>query len=63
MAKATPPAVEQKLDEVISLLQHILALELARLGVTQEGIGKHLRIAKADVVAMLKGIKKENLTS
>ena len=63
MAKVTPPAVEQKLDDVIRLLQCILARDLARSGVTQEAIGKHLRIAKAEVGPMVKGIKKEKLAT
>jgi predicted transcriptional regulator len=50
--------IEQKLDEAIGLLQHLLALELAREGVTQQVIAKHIHVAKATVVNMLKGVKK-----
>jgi Mn-dependent DtxR family transcriptional regulator len=51
--------IEKKLDTVIDLLRHLLALELARAGATQADIGKHLHVAKASVVEMLKGLKKE----
>jgi hypothetical protein len=57
--KSTGDATEQKLDTIIGLLQHLLALELARSGVTQEKIGKHLHVAKVAVVEMMDGIKKE----
>jgi predicted transcriptional regulator len=59
MAKDTNQTIEKKLDAVIELLQHLLALELSKNGVTQEVIGKRLHVAKATVVEMLKGIKKE----
>jgi len=59
MAKDTNQTNEKKLDTVIELLQHLLALELTRSGVTQEVIGKRLHVAKATVVEMLKGVKKE----
>lgn len=58
MARNENSTAEQKLDTIISLLQHLLVLELARSGLTQEAIGKHLRIAKATVVKMLHGVKK-----
>jgi len=51
--------IEPKLDTIISLLRQLLALELARSGVSKEAIGKQLHIAKATVVSMLKDIKKE----
>lgn len=51
--------VEEKLDRVIELLQHLLALELAKGGVTQAAIGKHLKVAKSSVVKMLKDFKKD----
>ncbi|KKR53887.1 MAG: hypothetical protein UT90_C0004G0072 [Parcubacteria group bacterium GW2011_GWA1_40_21] len=60
MEKNTNQTVEKKLDAVIGLLQHLVALELSKSGVTQEVIGKRLHVAKATVVEMLKGIKKEN---
>lgn len=51
--------IEDKLDTVIGLLQHLIAIELSKEGMTQENIGKSLRVAKATVVKMLKGTKKE----
>jgi predicted transcriptional regulator len=57
--KSTGNATEQKLDTIIDLLQHLVVLQLADRGVTQERIGKHLHVAKAAVVDMMDGIKKE----
>ena len=51
--------IEKKLDVVIELLQNLLALELSKGGVTQDVISKRLHVAKATVVEMLKGVKKE----
>lgn len=51
--------IEAKLDTVIDLLRHLLALELSKSGVPRDVIGKHLHIAKASVVEMLVGVKKE----
>lgn len=51
--------IEKKLDVVIELLQNLLALELSKGGVTQDIIAKRLHVAKATVVEMLKGVKKE----
>jgi len=59
MGKDKNQIIEKKLDTVIELLQHIVALELAKSGMTQEAIGKRLHITKATVVKMLKGVKKE----
>ena len=49
--------LENKADTAIGLLQHLLALELAREGVSQQAIAKHLHVATARVSAMLKGVK------
>jgi hypothetical protein len=49
--------IEQKLDTMIDLLQHLLVLELARGGTSKQAIAKHLRLAKATVVSMTKGVK------
>ena len=57
MAKAPRPVVEQKLDEIIRLLKHLLAVELARTGMPKDAIGRNLKVAQADVVALLKGAK------
>ena len=59
MAEKIEKTVEKKLNIMIELLQHLLALELFKQGVTQEMIGKHLHVAKARVVELLKGVKKE----
>ena len=62
MAKNNPKDdINQKLDTIIKLLQHELAIQLYRNGVTQEDIRKHLHVAKAVVVKMVKGVKKEKL--
>jgi predicted transcriptional regulator len=58
MARTENSTAEQKLDAIVGLLQNLLALELARSGLTQEAIGKHLHVAKATVVKMLQGVKK-----
>lgn len=50
--------LEEKLDMTIGLLQHLLVLELAREGVPQQAIAKHLRVATASVNRMLKGTKR-----
>ena len=50
----------QKLDTVIGLLRHLIAIELSVRGVPKQQIGKHLSVAKAKVVQMLKGIKDEH---
>lgn len=51
--------VEKKLDVVIALLNHIIAVELYRGGATQDDICKSLHIHKTNVGKMLKGIKKD----
>lgn len=50
--------LEKKVDAAIGLMQHLLAIELAREGVPIQTIAKHLHLAKATVVAMLKGVQK-----
>jgi transposase-like protein len=51
--------VEEKLDTIIELLKHLVAVELARGGVPQTKIAKRVRLATATVNKMLQGIKKE----
>jgi hypothetical protein len=58
MARKPNATVEQRLDEAVGLLRHLLAIELAREGVTQQAIAKHIRVAKATVVNMPKGVKR-----
>lgn len=57
--KEAPSKVEDKLDEVIGLLQYLVALELSKAGVPQSTIGKHLHVAKASVVQMLRGVSRQ----
>lgn len=49
----------KKLITIEKTLQHLLALELYKLNVSQADIGKHLGIAKGSVNKMLKGVKKQ----
>jgi len=58
MDKNSNAALEKKLDTIIGLLQHMLALQLASQGVRQTEIGKHIHVATAKVGKMLKGTKK-----
>ena len=45
-------------DSQVELLTKILMIELFKLGVSQEDIGKKLRIQKVTVNNFLKGIKR-----
>jgi hypothetical protein len=51
-------ATEEKLDIVIDLLKHLLAVELARSGVKQTVIAKHVHVATAKMGKMLQGVQK-----
>ena len=51
--------IQKKLDTIIDLLRHLVALEFSKRGVSRDIIGKRLHIAKSTVVEMLKGIKSE----
>ena len=51
-------AIAEKLDTVIELLRHSLALQLSKDGVPVKDIAKSLHVAKATVVNMLKGVRK-----
>lgn len=53
-----PDDISGKLDTVIELLRHILAVKLHQGNVPKGVIGKKLHIAKSSVVKMLQGIKK-----
>ena len=59
MDKNKNQVVEKKLDSVIELLRHILALDLSRSGISMPEIAKRLHVATATVVKMLKGTRKE----
>ena len=58
MAKGAA-SLESFMGESVRLLQTLVARDMARSGVTQEEIGKHLHIAKAEVGPMVRGIKKK----
>ncbi len=57
--KQVPDEISQKLDSIIDLLKQSLAIQLYKSGASKEVIGKHLHIAKASVVTMLKGVTRE----
>ena len=59
MAKDRDEVLDEKLDSVISLLRHLLVLQLADRGVTQQAIAKHIRASKSTVVEMLRGVKQD----
>jgi len=59
MPKSGMQSTDEKLDKAIELLKHLLALELAREGVSRQAIAKHIGVATAKVTSMLKGIKNE----
>jgi predicted transcriptional regulator len=58
MPRHRKTTVDEKLDEAIDLLKHLLALELAREGVRRQSIARHIGVATATVGKMLKGVKK-----
>jgi predicted transcriptional regulator len=58
MPKARNTSTEEKLDKAIELLKHLLALELAREGVSRQVIAKQIGVATATVSEMLKGVKR-----
>ena len=51
--------IGKQITAIEKLLQHLLAVELYKLDMTQEDIGKQLGIAKGSVNKLLKGIKKQ----
>lgn len=55
--KNSDTELAKKLDTIIGLLQHMLALQLASRGVRQTEIGKHIHVATATVGKMLKGVR------
>jgi Mn-dependent DtxR family transcriptional regulator len=55
----TDELIDKKLDTIIDLLRHLVALQLSKAGVSRDVIGKRLHVAKSTVVEMLKGIKSE----
>lgn len=59
MPKQADCDIGSKIDTAIELLQYLVAIQLWKAGVTQGAIGKHLHVAKAKVVMMLRGVKRE----
>lgn len=55
--KSSDTGLEEKLDTIVGLLQHMLALQLVSRGVKQTEIGKHIHVATATVGKMLKGVR------
>lgn len=49
----------EKLDEIIRLLQFNVAIELMKLGLSQQQIAKSLGVATVAVNNMLKGAKRD----
>ena len=49
--------IENKIDRIIYLLEHLLALELNKTNLARNGIRTHLVIDKKKVNKMLNGIK------
>jgi len=47
--------IPKKLDRMIYLLEYLLTLELSKTALNWSEIGKHIRIEKARINAMLKG--------
>ena len=58
MRKHQDTVIEQKLDSVIDLLKHLVALELAKEGLSKQAIAKQISVAKATVVKMTRGVKR-----
>lgn len=52
--------IEQKLDTIIELLKHSLAIQLAQSRVKQTVIAKHIRVANAKVGKLLQGVKRSD---
>lgn len=57
--KTSNEGVDTRLDIMIELLKHNLAIQLYKSGASKDVIGRHLHIAKASVVKMLKGVNRE----
>ena len=60
MNKKDESDTAEKLNLIVELLRQSLAIELYKSGASKEVIGKHLHVAKASVVKMLKGVSKED---
>ena len=51
----------EKFDTVITLLNHLLAIQLYKSGATMDEICKNLHIRKTTVVTMLRGVKRRRI--
>lgn len=51
--------INKKLDVIIELLKQTVAIQLYKSEASKDVIGRHLHIAKASVVKMLKGVGRE----
>jgi predicted transcriptional regulator len=60
MPRVKGVSTDEKLDKAIELMKHLLAIELAREGVSRQVIAKHIGVATATVGQMLKGIKRND---
>jgi DNA-binding transcriptional regulator LsrR (DeoR family) len=54
-----PDKISKSLDDIKKLLQQSLAIQLYKGGATQDEIAKNLKITKATINQMVKGINKE----
>ena len=51
----------KSLDEIKKLIQHSIAIQLYCAGATQDEITKSLRVTKATINQMVKGVKKDKI--
>ena len=57
--KESSDEINKKLDVIVELLRQSVAIQLYKNGASKDVIGRHLHIAKASVVKMLKGVDRE----
>lgn len=62
MTKTSNPisSLEKKLDRIVFLLEHLLAIALNDTNLDRNGIRAHLGVDKAKVNRMLNGVQKGN---
>jgi len=49
--------IEQKLDKIILLLQHLVAVQMYRTGASRVVIRRNLHVAKSTIVDMLRDVE------
>jgi len=59
MSKIGNKVIEEKLNILIDMMHLFLALEFFKNGLSKQTIAKRLHLAKATVVNILEGVKKE----